>query len=70
MSAPTWAMTGIVGCFVGGWLSDLMGRKTVIIISTFPFLIGLVVLGLAHDLPMVMVSRAIQVREHVGPLGW
>ena len=53
-------MTGILGCFVGGWLSDLVGRKTVIIISTFPFLIGLIVLTQAQDLTLVLLSRAIQ----------
>ena len=55
-------MTGILGCFIGGWLSDLVGRRTVIIISTAPFLIGLIVLGLAQDLTMVLLSRAIQER--------
>ena len=43
-------MSGMLGCLVGGWLSDLLGRRTVLILSTLPFLAGLVVLGLASDL--------------------
>ena len=49
-----------LGSLVGGWLSDTLGRKTILILSTLPFLAGLVVLGLASDLSMVLVSRALQ----------
>ena len=50
----------MVGSLVGGWVSDMAGRKTIMLISTLPFLVGLVVLGLAHGLPMILLSRAIQ----------
>ena len=60
MLAPTWAISGMLGCLVGGWLSDLLGRRTVLILSTLPFLAGLLVLGLASDLATILVSRALQ----------
>ena len=50
----------MLGCLVGGWLSDLLGRKKILFLSTLPFLAGLVVLGLASDLATVLVSRALQ----------
>ena len=50
----------MLGCLVGGWLSDLLGRRTVLLLSTLPFLAGLVVLGLSSDLAMVLLSRALQ----------
>ena len=56
-------MSAVVGCLLGGWLSDMLGRKTVIMISTLPFMVGLIVLGLARDLAMVLTSRAIQVSQ-------
>ena len=50
----------MLGCLAGGWLSDLLGRRRILFLSTLPFLAGLVVLGLASDLATVLVSRAIQ----------
>ena len=50
----------MLGSLVGGWLSDTLGRRTVLFLSTLPFLAGLIVLGLASDLAMVLVSRALQ----------
>ena len=58
-------MSGIVGSLLGGWVSDLLGRRTVLMVSTVPFLVGLVVLGLAHNFPIVLLSRAIQERDDI-----
>jgi len=41
-------------------MSDLLGRRTVLMVSTVPFLLGLVVLGLSHSLTTLLISRAIQ----------
>ena len=46
-------------------MSDLLGRRTVLMVSTVPFLVGLVVLGLAHNFPIVLLSRAIQERDDI-----
>ena len=40
ISASCWAFTAILGCFVGGIISDMAGRRKVIIISVIPFIIG------------------------------
>ena len=53
-------MSGMLGCLAGGWLSDLLGRRRILFLSTLPFLAGLVVLGLASDLATVLLSRALQ----------
>ena len=58
-------MSGIVGSLLGGWMSDLLGRRTVLMVSTVPFLVGLVVLGLAYNFPIVLLSRAIQERDDI-----
>ena len=58
-------MSGIVGSLVGGWVSDLLGRRTVLMVSTLPFLLGLLVLALAHNFPVVLLSRAIQERDDI-----
>ena len=38
--ASCWAFTAILGCFVGGIISDMAGRRKVIIISVIPFIVG------------------------------
>ena len=55
-------MSGIGGSLAGGFLSDLAGRRTVLLLATLPFLFGLVLLGLANSLPTILLSRAIQER--------
>ena len=40
ISASCWAFTAILGCFVGGIISDMAGRRMVIIISVVPFIMG------------------------------
>ena len=40
ISASCWAFTAILGCFIGGIISDMAGRRKVIIISIIPFLMG------------------------------
>ena len=34
-------------------------------VSTVPFLVGLLVLGLAYTFPIVLLSRAIQERDNI-----
>ena len=57
-------MSGIAGSLAGGMISDLAGRRTVLMLACLPFLIGLVLLGLAHSLPTIILSRAIQERTN------
>ena len=40
ISASCWAFTAILGCFLGGIISDMVGRRRVIVVSLIPFLMG------------------------------
>ena len=57
--ASTFAFAGIVGCMLGGWLSDLFGRKKIIIFSAIPFLASTILLGCSQSLPLLLLSRGI-----------
>jgi SP family myo-inositol transporter-like MFS transporter 13 len=44
---------------IGGFLNELLGRKPVIVISSFVFTLGAVLLGLAYNREMLLAGRAI-----------
>ena len=50
ISASCWAFTAILGCFIGGIISDMVGRRKVIIISVIPFIIGSIMVTPARQL--------------------
>jgi len=54
-----WAFAGIVGCVLGGWLSDIFGRKKIIILSALPFAASCVMMGCSTSVTMVVLSRAM-----------
>ena len=43
-----------------GKVSDIWGRKLIILLANFIFLIGSLIIALAINLPMVLAGRAIQ----------
>ena len=57
--ASCWALTGIPGCFIGGVLSDMTGRRTVLIISTIPFIMSIIMVALSNSLWQVLFSRCL-----------
>lgn len=44
---------------LGGWLSDMIGRKKVIILSAIPFAVSFVLMGTSSSLAMVLFSRVV-----------
>lgn len=44
---------------IGGYLSDALGRKPVILASSFVFIVGSVIMGLANDKTTLLVGRLI-----------
>ena len=48
-----------VCAFLGGFLNDWLGRKPVILLASFVFTTGAVVLGLAYNRVMLLAGRAI-----------
>ena len=57
--ASCWGFTGILGCFVGGIISDMFGRKRVNLVATIPFLIATIMLACSQSLEVVLLSRCI-----------
>ena len=57
--ASCWAITGILGCFAGGIISDLMGRRMVLILSVIPFAAGNILIGFSSNLWQVLLSRCL-----------
>jgi len=55
----SWAFAGIGGCILGGWLSDIFGRKKIIILSAVPFAASCVLMGCSTSVTMVVFSRAM-----------
>lgn len=56
-SASTLGM--FVGAYMGGWLSDKMGRKTVLMISIILFGLCSILTGLAHDATALILARLL-----------
>lgn len=49
----------IVGAAVGGWYNDRFGRKTSILIADVLFVVGAVVMALAHEPWVIIVGRLL-----------
>ncbi|XP_001607389.1 facilitated trehalose transporter Tret1-like [Nasonia vitripennis] len=47
------------GSFVSGYLGEWLGRKRSMLMSTFPFLIGWILVGTAHDIIQIYAGRFI-----------
>ena len=43
-----------------GKISDIWGRKRILLLANFTFLVGSLICALAINLPMILVGRAIQ----------
>lgn len=50
---------GFTASLFGGVLNDWLGRKNVIFLTSFAFTIGSLVMGLAHNITMLIVGRFI-----------
>ena len=59
IAAPCWGMAGVGGCLVGGWLSDLLGRRAVLALSALPLLLSFLLLRLQPSLAVVLASRGL-----------
>ena len=54
------AMVGLVlGAFAGGWLSDRMGRKPVLLASVIGFGVCSLWTALCHDYSVLLVARFV-----------
>lgn len=53
---PCWSMAAMLGCFVGGFVSDILGRKLVIILSTLFYLAGYIIAAFSSSLEVVLLS--------------
>ena len=51
--------TAAIFAFLGGFMNDWLGRKPVILVASFVFTVGAVVLGLAYNRVMLLAGRAI-----------
>ncbi|XP_067008375.2 facilitated trehalose transporter Tret1 [Anabrus simplex] len=52
-------LSALVGGMAGGPLIELVGRKTTILGTAIPFIISWLLIGLAQNIPMIYVGRAI-----------
>lgn len=48
-----------VFAIVGGFVNDLLGRKPTTLIASAVFLLGALLLGLAHNVTMLLIGRVI-----------
>lgn len=55
------AMTlgALVMCIPIGWIADLIGRKPTVLLTTFPFVIGWLLITFAQHMVMVYVGRIL-----------
>ncbi|KKK19193.1 hypothetical protein ARAM_003191 [Aspergillus rambellii] len=58
--ASSYSLTNAAFVPLWGKVSDIWGRKPVLLIANFGFLIGSLICGLAINLPMILAGRAIQ----------
>ena len=59
ISASCWAFTAILGCFLGGIISDMVGRRRVIVVSLIPFLMGsIMVRGPIRELYVTQLDQS------------
>src|SRR5213082_424666 len=49
----------LIGCFIGGRLADLAGRRNVLRIAALLFLIGALVQGFAHSHVIFVLARIL-----------
>ncbi|CEL07375.1 hypothetical protein ASPCAL10532 [Aspergillus calidoustus] len=58
--ASSFSLTNAAFVPLWGKLSDIWGRKPILLLANFAFLIGSLICALAKNLPMVLAGRAIQ----------
>lgn len=49
----------IVGALIAGKLTDILGRKKVILITSFPLLFGWLIIGFAENAAMLYIARFV-----------
>ncbi|KAL4918765.1 major facilitator superfamily domain-containing protein, partial [Aspergillus aurantiobrunneus] len=58
--ASSFSLTNAAFVPLWGKVSDIWGRKPILLLANFAFLIGSLICALAIDLPMVLAGRAVQ----------
>ncbi|KAL2865810.1 major facilitator superfamily domain-containing protein [Aspergillus lucknowensis] len=58
--ASSFSLTNAAFVPLWGKVSDIWGRKPILLLGNFAFLIGSLICALAKDLPMVLAGRAVQ----------
>lgn len=53
------AIGAMIGCLIAGWLSDLWGRKPVMLLAGFGFTISSLVLAIAPSVQILIVGRIL-----------
>ena len=51
--------TAAVFAFLGGFLNEKFGRKPIIIVSSFVFTVGAILLGTAYNREMLLIGRGV-----------